>query len=101
MHVQRKFWKRHGKTSLCWAYYCVIDNTYVDLENPWIMRYILCHNNPINAMNLKTQAKRGLISCFKTNGTLNKHADADHGLVAKIFEEKVNNFLRGKEERHP
>jgi hypothetical protein len=52
-------------------------------------------------MNLKTQAKRGLISCFKTNGTLNKHADADHGLVAKIFEEKVNNFLRGKEERHP
>ncbi len=68
LHVQRKFWKRHEKTSLCWAYYCVNDNTYVDLKNPWIMHYILCHNNPINAMNPRTQARRRLISYFKTNG---------------------------------
>jgi hypothetical protein len=27
--------------------------------------------------------------------------DANHGLVAKIFEEKINNLLKGKEERHP
>jgi hypothetical protein len=27
--------------------------------------------------------------------------NVDHGLVAKIFEEEVNNLLKGKEERQP
>jgi len=26
MHDQRKLWKPHGKTSLCWGFYCVNDN---------------------------------------------------------------------------
>jgi len=26
MHVQRKFWKPHGKTFLCSGFYCVNDN---------------------------------------------------------------------------
>jgi hypothetical protein len=26
MHVQKKIWKPHGKTSLCWKFYCVNDN---------------------------------------------------------------------------
>jgi hypothetical protein len=51
-------------------------------------------------MNLKTQARKGLISYFKTNGTLNIHVHVNHSLVAKIFEEKINNLLREKEERH-
>lgn len=66
------------------------------IKNPWIMHYILCHNNPINAMNPRTQARKRLISYFKTNGTLNKHVDANHGLVVKVFEEKVKNLLREK-----
>jgi hypothetical protein len=69
LHVQRKFWKQHGKKSLFWFYYCVNDNTYVDLKSPWIMCYTFYHNNPINAMNPRTQARRRLISYFKTNGT--------------------------------
>ncbi len=27
--------------------------------------------------------------------------NVDHGLVAKLFEDEVNNLLRGKEERPP
>jgi hypothetical protein len=34
LHVERKFWKPHGKISLCWAFYCVNDNIDVDLKNP-------------------------------------------------------------------
>ncbi len=45
LHVQRKFWKPHGRTSLCWAFYCVNDDTYEDLENSQIMCCILCHKN--------------------------------------------------------
>jgi len=89
LHVQRKFWKPHWKISLtCWAFYCVNDNTNVDLENPQIMHCILCHKNPVNATNLKTQVKCELISYFKTNGisSLKKHVNANHGLVAKMFE---------------
>jgi hypothetical protein len=34
LHVQFFLWKPHGKTSFCWAFYCVNDNIDVDLENP-------------------------------------------------------------------
>ncbi len=52
----------------CWAFYYVNDNTNVDLDNPQIMHCILCHKNPINATNLRRQAKSELISYFKKNG---------------------------------
>jgi hypothetical protein len=26
LHAQRKNWKPHGRTSLCWSFYCVNDN---------------------------------------------------------------------------
>jgi hypothetical protein len=44
----------HGRTSLCWSFYCVNDNTNVDFENPQIMCCIFCHDNPINATNPRT-----------------------------------------------
>jgi hypothetical protein len=70
----------------------------VDLENPQIMHCILCHKIPVNATNLKTQVKSELISYFKTNGisSLKKHVNANHGLVAKMFEKEVNNLFRGQ-----
>ncbi len=52
----------------CWAFYYVNDNTNVDLKNAQIMHCILCNKNPINATNLRTQAKSELISYFKTIG---------------------------------
>jgi hypothetical protein len=30
LHVQKKSWKPHGRTSLCWSFYCVNDNAKVD-----------------------------------------------------------------------
>jgi len=68
LHVQRKFWKPHGRTLLCWVFYCENDNTNVNLENPSIMHCILWHNNLVNATNPRTQGRRKLISHFKTNG---------------------------------
>ncbi len=55
LHVQRKYWKPHGRTLLCWAFYCVNDNTHVDLENTQIMCFVFCHKNVINAINPRAQ----------------------------------------------
>jgi hypothetical protein len=43
LHVQRNFWKPHGRTSLCYTFYCVEDDADEDLENSQIMHCILCH----------------------------------------------------------
>jgi hypothetical protein len=67
LHAQRKLWKLHGKTSLCWDLYCVNDNVVVDLENVQIICCILCHKNLITTTN-STQARKGLISYYKKNG---------------------------------
>jgi hypothetical protein len=58
LHAQRKFWKFHGRTSLCWGFYCVNDNATIDLENAQTMHCILCHKNPIIATNPRTQARK-------------------------------------------
>jgi hypothetical protein len=67
LHAQRKLWKPHGKTSLCWGLYCVNDNVIVDIENAQIVCCILCHKNLVTATNPRTQARKGLISYYKTN----------------------------------
>jgi hypothetical protein len=73
---------------------CVNDNTNVDLENPPIIRCILCFDSLVNATDPRTQFRKGLISYYKTNGITfsKKHVDVDHGQIAKIFEE-VNSLL--------
>jgi hypothetical protein len=75
LHVQRKSWEPHGRTSSCWSFYCVNDNAKVNLVNTQIMHYILYYQNPIIAINPKTQMKKGLIFYYKTNGiiSLKKH----------------------------
>ncbi len=67
LHVQRKFWKPHGRTTLCWGFYCVNDNGEIDHENAQIMCCVVCHKNPIIATNPRTQARKGLNFYYKMN----------------------------------
>jgi len=47
------------------------DNQEVNVENVQIMCYIICYNSLINASNLRTQVRKGLISFYKTNKIYN------------------------------
>jgi hypothetical protein len=58
LHVQRKIWKPHGRTSLCWSFYCVNDNAKVGLVNIQIMCYIFCYQNPIIGINPRTPVRK-------------------------------------------
>lgn len=80
--MKTNFKKLHAKTkleiiqeiSLCWAIYCVNDNQEVNnVENVQIICYIICYNGLINASNLKTQMRKGLISFYKTKKKRKKH----------------------------
>ncbi len=51
--------------------------------------------------NPKTQTKKGLILYNTTNGitSLKKHVKVNYSIIAKMFENEVNNPLRGKLEK--
>jgi len=55
----------------------------------------------IIGINPKTQARKRLLSYYKTNGifSFKKDVDADHFFIAQMFEEEVNNALRNIKER--
>jgi hypothetical protein len=57
-----------NKTFFCWEFYCVNDNALVDFENAQIMCCTFYHEKIMITTNLITQAKKGLISYYKTNG---------------------------------
>jgi len=63
----------------------------------------LCYQELVIGINSRTQARKGLISYYKTNGitSLKKHVDAKHTIIVKLFEEKINSLLKGKEEKQP
>jgi hypothetical protein len=88
LHAQRKIWKPHGRTSLCWSFYCVNDNAKVDLINTQIMHCVLCYQNPVIRINPRIQARKGLISYYKTNG------------ITSPMEE-MNSLLKRIEEKQP
>jgi hypothetical protein len=58
LHAQKKTWKPHGRLSLCWSFYYVNDNAKIDLENTQIMYCILCYEEPVIGINLRTQARK-------------------------------------------
>jgi hypothetical protein len=67
----------------------VNDSKDVNVKCLQIMKCILCYISPISFSNSKTQAKKGLILCNTTNGTttLKKYVNANHSIIAKMFEE--------------
>jgi hypothetical protein len=77
------------------AFYIVNDNNIVDGSKLQIMRCIVCHANFV-PFNQRTKEKRGTITYYKENGItiLKKHVDANHVMLAKIFEEEMNSPLR-------
>jgi len=63
-----------------------------------VMCCILCYNSLLDASSLiTTQAKKWIISYYKTNGirTLKKHMNAKHVTIAKKFEKEIYSPLRG------
>ncbi len=97
------FWKLEGKNAICWAFYVVNDNKPVDGKVPQVMRcHLYCYKTVV-LYNLRTKLRKGLISYYKTIGisSLEKHVDAEHGLLAKKLDEEVNNAVRIEVERQP
>jgi len=52
---------------------------------------VLCYDNHVNPFNPKTQARKCLISYYKTNGIIifNKHVNANHAIIIIFFEKEV------------
>jgi len=57
LHVQRKFWGRHNRNSLCWAFYCVNDGREAKATSHQVPRYILYYDSAINILNARTKKK--------------------------------------------
>jgi hypothetical protein len=69
----------------------------VDLKNAQIMHCILCNKNPINATNLRTQAKSELISYFKTIGISSlKTCECISWSSCQNIWKGIHSLLRGK-----
>ncbi len=101
LQVERTMWKSQSINFLRWIFFCVNDNKDVDVKCPQTMRCILCYNSSILFCNLKTQARKNLIIYNTTNGitTLKKQVNANNYIIAKMFEEEINNLVRGKVEK--
>jgi hypothetical protein len=49
---------KNNKTPLCWAFYYINNNKYVDLISPQVMACIFCYNNPILISNQKFKQEK-------------------------------------------
>jgi hypothetical protein len=67
------------------------------------MCHVFCYKKLVIGINPRIQARKGLISYYKTNGItfLEKHVDVDHSFIAQIFEEEMNSLLTWIKERWP
>lgn len=72
----------------------------MDLEHIQNLCYILCYQTLACGINLRTQARKELISYYKTYGitSFTKHVDINHMLITKEFNEEMNNLLKEREE---
>jgi len=97
LHVQRKNWKGHIKNSLCWTFYCVNDGKEVEVASHQIMKFILCYDNAIYIPIPRTKERKGLITYYKTYGIMvvKRHVYSNHCIIAKKFEEEINNEIIG------
>ncbi len=62
----------------------------MDLENIQMLCCILCYQILVCGINPKIQARKRLISYYKTYGitSLRKHVDVNHMLIAKKLKKK-------------
>ncbi len=62
------------------------------------MCFILCYQELVTGINSSIQARKGIISYYKTNGitSLKKHVDVEHIIIVKMSEEEVNFLLKGR-----
>jgi hypothetical protein len=65
--------------------------------------YIVCYDNIINIFNPITKKHKFLITYYKIYGIIvvNKHVNAFHSIIAKNFEEEINNEITKIVERQP
>ncbi len=79
------------------------DGKEVETASHQVMRCILCYDNAINISNPRTKERKGLITYYKNYGitTFKKHVDAYHFIIAKKFEEKINNEVIRSVEKQP
>jgi hypothetical protein len=88
-------WKKFSYSGF---FFCINDESKVDVEIPQIMHYMLCYEKLISFAILKWRARlrKGLVSYFKSNGiiVLKKHVDANHNLIARNFEKEMNNNIK-------
>jgi len=70
LHVQRKFWRRNNTNLLCWAFYCVNDGKEVEIASHQVTRCILCYDNVVNILNVRTKERKGLITYYKIYGII-------------------------------
>jgi len=77
------------------------DKKELDNKSHQLMRCFFCYLEVVEVCNKRTNARKGLISYYKTNGItpLKNHVDAYHVVLNKKSEEKVNKSLRGIVER--
>jgi len=92
LHLQRRKWKNDSRNALCWSFYCVNDNKPLDIKCFQFMKCIFCYVSLVLIINVKTQARKGLILCNNANGitSLKEHVYANHCMIIKLFEEEVN-----------
>jgi uncharacterized protein (UPF0333 family) len=79
------------------------DGKKVEVGYRQVMKCIVCYDNVINILNPITKKHKGLITYYKTYGiiVLNKHGNAFHSIIAKKFEEEINNEITKNVERQP
>ncbi len=67
------------------------------------MQCIIYYKSLVLFCSLKVQAMKGLFLYNTINGitTLKKHVNANHSIIAKLFEEAINSPLKGKVEKKP
>ncbi len=72
------------------------DGKEVEVASHQVMICILSYNNLVNIPNPRTKERKGLIIYYKTYGiliALKKHVDPTHFIIAKKFEEEINNEI--------
>jgi len=81
----------------------VNDGKEVEITSHQLVRSILCYHNVVNILNPRTKERKGLKTYYKTYGIIafEKHVDVDHSIIAKKFEEEINNEIIGSVEKQP